>query len=177
MRVAAWLTGARMVSCASDSDGTWICDLIRPVGRRAWIVWNREGAVSCPVPASWGGSSRPSQRTVGRTPTPSWTRSRRTQKPGATWKSLRCTRTTTRRGKIWPNGWGEGVLDHGGERHHGRGRTGWATDGQHRLALPERRQPPGHGLAVLHRVRAGRPVRQHGPDHQVRSGPVQVHRP
>jgi len=53
-QVEGWLTGARMLSCASDAHGTWACALLRPGGRRAWIVWNTDGARTFSVPKSWG---------------------------------------------------------------------------------------------------------------------------
>ena len=53
VEVEAWLTGARMLSCGSDANGTWTCALVRPGGGRAWVVWNTEGARIYPVPASW----------------------------------------------------------------------------------------------------------------------------
>ena len=52
-QVEGWLTGARMLSCGSDANGTWTCALVRPGGRRAWIVWNIEGTLSFAVPSAW----------------------------------------------------------------------------------------------------------------------------
>jgi len=48
-----WLAGARMLSCASDANGTWTYALLRPGGKRAWIVWNTGGLSTFSVPKSW----------------------------------------------------------------------------------------------------------------------------
>jgi hypothetical protein len=54
-----WLTGARMLSCASDANGTWTCTLLRPSGKQAWIVWNtEEGTRPFIAPAAWKVKSR-----------------------------------------------------------------------------------------------------------------------
>lgn len=52
-QVEGWLTGARMLSCGSDKNGTWTCALIRPGGKRAWIVWNTDRATTFGVPKPW----------------------------------------------------------------------------------------------------------------------------
>ncbi len=52
-QVESWMTGARMLSCASDGRGTWTCALQRAGGARAWIVWNTMGTRSLAVPAAW----------------------------------------------------------------------------------------------------------------------------
>lgn len=57
-QVQRWLLGARMLSCASDAQGTWTCALLRPGGFRAWIVWNTNGPQAFAVPAAWHIGSR-----------------------------------------------------------------------------------------------------------------------
>ena len=52
-----WLTGARMLSCASDAHATWTCALQHPDGSRAWIVWNTQGPQTFSVPSAWKATS------------------------------------------------------------------------------------------------------------------------
>jgi hypothetical protein len=52
-QVQRWLLGTRMLSCASDAQGTWTCALLRPNGAPAWIVWNTNGPRNFAVPAAW----------------------------------------------------------------------------------------------------------------------------
>jgi hypothetical protein len=47
-----WLTGAKMLSCGSDTHGNWMCVLLRPDGSRARITWN--AAHPIPVYADQG---------------------------------------------------------------------------------------------------------------------------
>jgi Glycosyl hydrolases family 39 len=49
-----WLVGSRMISCNPDAQGTWIAQIARPGGYRAWIVWSTEGSVEFDIPAQWG---------------------------------------------------------------------------------------------------------------------------
>ena len=52
-QVQSWLAGARMLSCASDANGTWTCALRRADGSRAWVLWNVDGTRTVPVPKGW----------------------------------------------------------------------------------------------------------------------------
>lgn len=52
--IQKWLVGARMTSCASDSDGVWTCALIRDGGYAAWIMWRPDKTVRMRVPEDWG---------------------------------------------------------------------------------------------------------------------------
>jgi hypothetical protein len=56
-----WLVGARMVSCISDQESTWSCELSRP-GYRGWVVWNPDGIQNSP-----GMAGKSAERVVGRT--------------------------------------------------------------------------------------------------------------
>jgi hypothetical protein len=47
-----WLTGARMISCLSDQQNTWSCELTRP-GYRAWVVWNPAQTIAFKIPDAW----------------------------------------------------------------------------------------------------------------------------
>jgi len=52
------LSGARMLSCAAGTDGTWTCALLRPNGRHAWFIWNPDGPRSFNLPRAWLGQTR-----------------------------------------------------------------------------------------------------------------------
>lgn len=52
------LTGARMLSCGSDTHGTWTCALLRPNGVPAWFVWNPSGSRPFDLPRAWLGQAR-----------------------------------------------------------------------------------------------------------------------
>jgi len=52
-----WLAGSRMLSCAADSQQTWICELERD-HRRQRILWNARGAVAFHLPLEWHAQSR-----------------------------------------------------------------------------------------------------------------------
>jgi hypothetical protein len=52
-----WLVGEQMVSCLSDRNGTWSCELSRP-GYRAWVVWNPARTVEFRIPPVWPISRR-----------------------------------------------------------------------------------------------------------------------
>lgn len=49
-----WLIGARMTSCESNSRETWICQLTREGGYKAWIVWNPKYQLPFKMPDRWG---------------------------------------------------------------------------------------------------------------------------
>jgi hypothetical protein len=51
-QIETWLVGARMTSCLSDVEDTWVCELGRP-GYRGWIIWNPEHTRSFKIPESW----------------------------------------------------------------------------------------------------------------------------
>ena len=51
--VEKWLIGSRMLSCACDANGTWVCALQRPDCSRARFVWNGNGPTVFPIPADW----------------------------------------------------------------------------------------------------------------------------
>jgi Glycosyl hydrolases family 39 len=48
-----WLVGARMVSCDSNSSGTWVCHITRDGGYNGYIVWNANGPMNFVVPEAW----------------------------------------------------------------------------------------------------------------------------
>jgi hypothetical protein len=47
-----WLVGARMISCVSDAQGTWICELGRD-RYRGWVVWNPARTAQFKIPEAW----------------------------------------------------------------------------------------------------------------------------
>jgi hypothetical protein len=52
-----WLSGSRMLSCSTDRQQTWICELERERDRR-WIVWNASRPRTFLVPSKWHAQSR-----------------------------------------------------------------------------------------------------------------------
>ena len=48
-----WLSGAKMLSCAADAHGTWVCALRQPDGTAAWLVWNPQGPSTFRLPLAW----------------------------------------------------------------------------------------------------------------------------
>jgi hypothetical protein len=52
--IERWLVGSRMRSCVQDNRGTWICQLSRDSGYRAWILWNADHSILFDVPTDWG---------------------------------------------------------------------------------------------------------------------------
>jgi Glycosyl hydrolases family 39 len=48
-----WLIGARMISCASDSNGTWASEITRDDGYHGWILWNPDRYLQFPIPGDW----------------------------------------------------------------------------------------------------------------------------
>jgi hypothetical protein len=50
--IESWLVGARMISCFSDQQETWTCELER-AGYRAWIVWNPGQQIPFKIPEAW----------------------------------------------------------------------------------------------------------------------------
>jgi hypothetical protein len=48
-----WLLGARMLSCGASDQGLWTCQILRPDGSKAWIVWSEAGDTDFRVPADW----------------------------------------------------------------------------------------------------------------------------
>jgi hypothetical protein len=51
--VEKWLIGARMTSCESNADKTWVCILSRDGGYNGWIVWNPDRVQKFSVPREW----------------------------------------------------------------------------------------------------------------------------
>ena len=51
--VRTWLVGSRMTSCSAYVDNTWICQLTRPDGSPARIVWNPERTIGFNTPVAW----------------------------------------------------------------------------------------------------------------------------
>lgn len=49
-----WLVGAKMTDCEANSQKTWICQLTRKGGYKAWLVWNPDRKQTINVPSSWG---------------------------------------------------------------------------------------------------------------------------
>lgn len=49
---ARWLSGARMLSCNSDSKARWVCELDRD-GRKQWILWSAAGQSRYHLPPEW----------------------------------------------------------------------------------------------------------------------------
>lgn len=43
-RIREWLLEANMVTCGSDKQNTWTCQILRPGGSPAWIIWNPDSA-------------------------------------------------------------------------------------------------------------------------------------
>lgn len=52
--VRKWLLGARMKSCASSAEGTWICQIARENGYQGWIVWDPDHSIEFSIPSNWG---------------------------------------------------------------------------------------------------------------------------
>ena len=52
-QMQSWLVGSVMLSCASGRHGTWTAALLRPNGKRAWIVWNPDATRAFIAPSSW----------------------------------------------------------------------------------------------------------------------------
>jgi hypothetical protein len=50
--VQKWMIGARMESCESNEDKTWVCKLTRE-STPAWILWNEERKATFDVPKAW----------------------------------------------------------------------------------------------------------------------------
>jgi hypothetical protein len=48
-----WLVGAKMLSCESNADGTWVSELSRQGNYHGWIVWNTTRTANFTPPASW----------------------------------------------------------------------------------------------------------------------------
>lgn len=48
-----WLNGASLVSCGINSQGTWVAQIVRDGGYKAWIVWNKENAGNFTLPNEW----------------------------------------------------------------------------------------------------------------------------
>ncbi len=51
--VEKWLLGARMTSCTSDVQGTWIAQITRNGDYKGWIVWNPDRSIEFEMPTSW----------------------------------------------------------------------------------------------------------------------------
>jgi hypothetical protein len=51
--VQKWLVGAKMLSCESNSDGTWVAELSRQGNYHGWVVWNPTRTVNFTPPSSW----------------------------------------------------------------------------------------------------------------------------
>jgi hypothetical protein len=52
--IQKWLVGAKMVKCASDDNGTWVCQLTRAGGYKSRIIWNPNRKVTFTLPVAWG---------------------------------------------------------------------------------------------------------------------------
>jgi hypothetical protein len=52
--VQKWLVGSRLEGCDRDGDETWMCQLTKEGGDRAWIVWNPKREITLEVPRSFG---------------------------------------------------------------------------------------------------------------------------
>jgi hypothetical protein len=52
-QVYSWLTGARMISCGQNSQGTWVARIVEANGHAARIVWNAAQTVTMQAPAEW----------------------------------------------------------------------------------------------------------------------------
>jgi hypothetical protein len=51
--VRKWMLGSTMTSCRQDGEGLWICNLKRPNGALAWVIWSISGNKKFAIPASW----------------------------------------------------------------------------------------------------------------------------
>jgi len=49
--VEDWLVGAKMLSCTTDLDGSWVAELSRPGNYHGWIVWNPTRTLNSTPPA------------------------------------------------------------------------------------------------------------------------------
>ncbi|HBE00878.1 MAG: hypothetical protein A2096_01250 [Spirochaetes bacterium GWF1_41_5] len=56
MRVYEWLTDSEMISLVKEGS-FWICEILRPGGKPAHLVWSIDGEKEFNVPASWNASS------------------------------------------------------------------------------------------------------------------------
>jgi hypothetical protein len=74
-----WLSGASLVNCQQYVDGLWACQLQRPGGYYAWMIWSSTGSeLTVAIPQGLGLISyrdwnnninaMPSQLTVGQMP-------------------------------------------------------------------------------------------------------------
>lgn len=53
--IEEWLVGANLTRCQQYQDGLWACELQRPGGYDAWVVWSSTGtALSVPIPKGSG---------------------------------------------------------------------------------------------------------------------------
>jgi len=53
--IGKWLVGAVMLSCKSNTDGTWVAEVSRQVNYHGWIVWNpnTRRTFNFPIPPEW----------------------------------------------------------------------------------------------------------------------------
>jgi len=50
-----WLIGAKLANCQVYENGLWVCELERPGGEHAWMIWSSTGdEISVPIPPSSG---------------------------------------------------------------------------------------------------------------------------
>lgn len=52
-----WLSGARMLSCNTDSQQRWVCELDRD-GHHEWLLWSNSGRRPFKIPDSWNVTTR-----------------------------------------------------------------------------------------------------------------------
>lgn len=50
--LAGWLTGKRMLSCSSDSEGTWLCEIAGD-NHQGYILWSPERTRRYRLPSGW----------------------------------------------------------------------------------------------------------------------------
>jgi len=53
-----WLHGARMVKLSTNTDGTYVSEIVRAEGYRGWIVWNETQSRTFTIPSSWGPTTK-----------------------------------------------------------------------------------------------------------------------
>jgi hypothetical protein len=55
--IRQWLLGATMKSCGYSADDIWTCEITRPNGSGAWIVWSANSPVQFQFPTDWNAHS------------------------------------------------------------------------------------------------------------------------
>jgi len=51
--VYSWLNGAKMISCGKSTQGTWVTDIVRDAGYKAWIIWTESDSETFDLPKEW----------------------------------------------------------------------------------------------------------------------------